>query len=76
MMTLGILKRLLRNDPRAWKTVGYVEEMSRILGNSKLTPAEKLEDYHFILKLLMQDIKDLITSGPVEWVFIDRITGK
>jgi len=22
MMTLGILKRLLRNDPRAWKTVG------------------------------------------------------
>ena len=76
MMTLGILKRTLRNDPRAWKTVGYVEEMSRILGNSKLTPAEKLEDYHFILKLLMQDIKDLITSGPVEWVFIDRISGK
>ena len=76
MMTLGILKRQLRNDPRAWKTVGYVEEMSRILGSSNLTPAEKLEDYHFILKLLMQDIKDLISSGPVEWVFVDRNTGQ
>ena len=46
MMTLGILKRQLCNDPRPWKTVGYVEEMSLILGSSNLTPAEKLEDYH------------------------------
>ena len=39
-------------------------------------PCRKPRRLPFILKLLMQDMKDLITSGPVKWVFIDRITGK
>ena len=57
--TLGIFDRKTRNRAEAWRTLGYMEN----LGNAeksqkkKYNSKMKLEDYHYILSVLFQDVK-------------------
>jgi len=41
MMTLGIMLRDIRNDPKAWRAIGYIEDSSCITGSSSMTAGEK-----------------------------------
>ena len=73
MFTLGILRRSVRNDPKAWRTLGYVENIMKIIGSSGLSPAKKLEDYHFILNFIMEELKEVCSSTDgYSWDFTDE----
>ena len=69
MFTLGIFKRIIRNHPKAWRSLGFLEDLFRIIGTSSMSAQEKMEDYHFILDHLMKGLKDLSTSGGLLWTF-------
>ena len=71
MMTLGIMVRDIRNDPKAWRPIGYIEDSSRITGSSTMTAAEKLEDYHYMLGYLLEEVKSVIGSAGLKWKFYD-----
>ena len=70
-VTVGIAKRPIRNDPKCWRTLGFVENPSRIVGGSSMTPAEKQEDYHFMLSFLFEEMKAVISSKGLLWKFKD-----
>ena len=69
MFTIGIFKRLIRNHPKAWKSLGYLEDLFRIIGTSTMSAEQKMEDYHFILDHVMEGMKKLTTSGGLLWTF-------
>ena len=71
MMTLGIMNRDIRNDPKAWRPIGYIEDSSRITGSSTMTAGEKLEDYHYMLGYLLEEVKSVIGSEGLKWKFHD-----
>jgi len=62
MFTLGILRRQIRNNPKAWRQLGYIEDIMKIIGSAAMSPAEKLEDYHFILDHLLSSLKRACSS--------------
>ena len=68
---LGIFKRLIRYDPKAWRTLGFIEDPSRIVGSDTLTPNQKVEDYHYMLNFLLEEVKSVIGSEGLRWKFID-----
>lgn len=68
---LGIFKRLIRYDPKAWRTLGFIEDPSRIVGSDTLTPNQKVEDYHYMLNFLLEEVKSVIGSQGLRWKFID-----
>jgi len=71
MMTLGIIIRDIRNNPKAWRPIGYIEDSSRITCSSTMTAAEKLEDYHYMLGYLLEEVKSVIGSAGLKWKFYD-----
>jgi len=66
MMTLGIIIRDIRNDPKAWRPIGYIEDSSLITGSPSITAAEKLEDYHYMLGYLLEEVKSVIGSADTK----------
>lgn len=52
--TLGIFNRKTRNNPMAWRTLGYISDQAYIPTE---TTREKLEDYHQMIDHLLQDYK-------------------
>jgi len=69
MFTLGIFKRMLRNHPKAWRSLGFLEDLFRIIGTSSMSAEEKMEDYHFILDHIMKGLKELTSSDGLLWTF-------
>ncbi len=63
--TLGIFNRNTRNNPKAWRTIGYVTET---ISTGKITTEMKQEDYHSILSVILQSYKDC-QKKPVKWIF-------
>ena len=61
--TLGIFKRHVRNQPNAWRTLGYVSDQSRL---STKDYELKLMDYHAITKVIL---KSYIAAqkAPIRW---------
>ena len=68
---LGIFKRLIRYDPKAWRTLGFMEDQSRIVGSESLSALQKQEDYHFTLNFLLEEVKSVIGSEGLRWKFVD-----
>jgi hypothetical protein len=52
--TLGIFNRKTRNNPLAWRTIGYIKDQAYIPTE---TTREKLNDYHQMIDHLLQDYK-------------------
>ena len=50
--TLGIFNYQTRNNPRAWRTIGYINDPALI--NAKNT-LEKVENYHHIISIILKD---------------------
>lgn len=64
--TLGIFNRNVRNESRAWRTLGYVTES--IYADKKITTIEKLQDYHNILSIIFESFIDYQKNKRV-WEF-------
>ena len=52
--TLGIFNRETRNNPKAWRTIGYVTDHSY---DKKCTTEMKVQDYHKILEVILETFK-------------------
>ncbi len=63
--TLGIFNRDIRNNPRAWRTIGYVTDN---IYEKKCSTEQKQQDYHQILNVILRSYKQCQTN-PVKWRF-------
>lgn len=63
--TLGIFKRDVRNMPRAWRTLGYANDL---VYKGKCETKDKLQDYHDILSVILKSYKNR-QANPPEWQF-------
>ena len=64
--TLSIFDALTRMLPNAWRTLGYVKNLDLIKYNS---PFEKIQDYHAIIGIIMQQVETVQTNGGLKWQF-------
>jgi hypothetical protein len=65
--TLGIFKRSIRNQTRAWRTLGYATE-SIYVYKKQLTSTQKQQDYHNILKIILNSFINY-QKYPRVWEF-------
>ncbi len=63
--TLGIFNRNTRNNPKAWRTIGYVTET---IYTGKITTEMKQQDYHDVLSVILNSYKQC-QSQPLKWIF-------
>jgi hypothetical protein len=70
--TLGIFNRTIRGQPRAWRTLGYVNDLQ--LPYKKNAEA-KLQDYHLMLKVLLRSFMNA-QKVPIIWEFKSATTSK
>ena len=63
--TLGVFNRNTRNNPKAWRTIGYVTE---VIYSGKITTEMKQQDYHDILSVILQSFKEC-QSKCLKWIF-------
>lgn len=66
--TLGIFNRKTRNNPNAWRTLGYISDQSYIKNK---TSFEKNQDYHHMISIILKDFKTA-QSKLIEWDFIQK----
>ena len=75
--TLGIFKRFLRHHAKAWRTLGFIEDLDSLFGSNHITPLQKANDYHAILSIILSDLKQIQKAGGIDWEFeIDGIKHK
>ena len=67
--TLGIFNRALRHMAKAWKTLGFIEDLDKLFGANQINADEKADDYHAILAIILADIKEIQKAGGIDWVF-------
>ena len=72
--TLGIFKRFLRHQARAWRTLGFIEDLDSLFGANHISPLMKANDYHAILSIILSDLKEIQKAGGIDWEF--EIEGK
>jgi hypothetical protein len=65
--TLGILNRETRNNPRAWRSLGYIPNQS--VHTTAAQALGKLSDYHVVLKHILKGLLDLQKEGGFRWKF-------
>ena len=68
--TLGIFNRNTRYKHESWFTTGCIENAANIykfLGGDKIDPTQKAEDYHHILKIIMEPIRKIQRQGGFEF---------
>ena len=67
--TLGIFKRALRHAAKAWRTLGFIEDLDSLFGSNHIKPLVKANDYHAILSIILSDIKEIQKAGGIDWEF-------
>ena len=53
--TLGIFNRATRSNPLAWRTLGYISDISSKASSNQ--SIDKIKDYHFIMSQILTDFK-------------------
>ena len=53
MFTMDLFKRELRNQPGAWRPIGYLPNLDKLCPHA--SPDEKLKDYHLCLRIFLQN---------------------
>ena len=70
-ITLGIFNRQMRNRSEAWRTIGFIEDMSNKLSRDKQPSKQssaKLQDYHAVLDHIFSDLKTIQgANGGFAW---------
>ena len=64
-----IFNRKTRNKERAWRTLGYMPNLSSLTGSKSLSPVMKLADFHYILRYIINGIAKVQKLGGLEWTF-------
>jgi hypothetical protein len=54
--TLGIFKRNVRNQSRAWRSIGYIMDQAHILNLSRDKTA-KMQDYQYMTEIILESYK-------------------
>jgi hypothetical protein len=67
MVTLGIYKQSVRNQPHSWRCIGYVPNQDAL--PNMATPEGKAADYHAILNVILDELKQLQKEGGIYWEF-------
>ena len=69
--TLGIFNRETRNNPKAWRTLGYIADQAQM---KKTKPHEKAIDYHHMMEILLEEFK-ILQKDRIQWdlVFKDSV---
>ena len=67
--TLGIFKLHVRNQSRAWRTLGYIMDQSQISTN---TSAEKVRDYHVMTARILESLKNAQQKSHVWFLKINN----
>ena len=57
--TLGFFKGFLRNLAKAWRTLGFMEDLDSLYGANLQTPLDKANDYHAILACILEEFKQV-----------------
>jgi hypothetical protein len=52
--TLGIFNRETRNNPLAWRTLGYISDQQHM---EKTSPSQKAIDYHHMIEFILDEFK-------------------
>jgi hypothetical protein len=63
MVTLGIYKRSVRNQPYSWRCIDYVPNQDALPDTA--TPEGKAADYHAILNVILDELKQLQKEGGI-----------
>jgi Plavaka transposase len=66
--TLGIFNRETRNNPRAWRTLGYVPNV-KASANAK-TSSDKARIYHIVMDVILHSLRCLQRTGGIYWPFL------
>ena len=70
--TLGIFNRQTRNNPNAWRTLGYIADQAYIKTKNSF---EKNQDYHHMMSEILHDFKEMQTK-LIEWDLKQEIDNK
>lgn len=67
--TLGIFKRSLRNNPKAWRTLGFIpnQDMNKKTTGASTSSSVRACDYHAALHVIFESIRALQGSNGVAW---------
>ena len=68
-MTLLIFNRKTRNSSSAWKTLGYIPNFNEQYGNKQYSPEQKMNDYHYCLRYILDGLEKLIRFKKLNWIF-------
>ena len=66
LMTLGIFNQETRNRPEAWRVLGFITDY---LPEKKTKTETKLQDYHNIIKIILDPLRKLQNEQPMVWKF-------
>jgi hypothetical protein len=70
MFSLMLHNRETRQKPEAWLPIGYINDVSSIVGKKYKNGKEKLADYHAMLNQILQEFTELVTSPTgITWMF-------
>ena len=61
--TLGIFNRETRNNPTAWRTIGYIYDQAHIYTKDKKM---KVVDYHFMMEKILEEFKEFQKTS-IQW---------
>jgi hypothetical protein len=71
--TLGIFNKKTRNDPRAWRTLGYIKDQAHISTSNSL---QKSQDYHHMLEVVLEEFTQCQKFSYLWDLKIDEMTIK
>lgn len=74
MATLSIFTKEARVKAGFWRPIGYLPNMEHVAPRCK--PDDKLHDYHFALRMILDEYIQYQKLGGIEWVFRDCEGGR
>lgn len=68
MYTTGLYNREFRNQPEAWRPMGYLPNLDHLA--PRADAKKKLNDYHFCLKIILSEMIEYQKLGGIEWTMM------
>ena len=69
VVTLGIYNRSTRHLSMSWRTIGYLPNFDESFGNKRFSADEKLSDFHYCLRYIINGIEQMQSINHFNWTF-------
>ena len=69
VITLGIYNRSTRHLSMSWRTIGYLPNFDESFGNKKYSADDKLSDFHYCLRYIIDGIEQMQSFDHFNWTF-------